>query len=72
MSGSKPKIAFESPMVPVKEDASEKNSESSFSLIKSLLPVERERLNAQIEVSAFGGCAVAKSPGILSNFSTSK
>ena len=44
-----------------------------FSLIKSLLPVEKERLNAHIEVSSFGGCgAAAKSPGIVSNFSTSK
>ena len=59
-------------MVPVREDASVTNSGFSFSLIKSLLPVEKERQNAQIEVSSFGGCFNQKSPGVISNFSTSK
>ena len=71
-SGDKPKSFYESPMVPIKENDSEKGSTFSFKLIKSLLPVEKERLKTHIEISSFGDCAFGKSPGIISNFSTSK
>ena len=71
-SGAKPKSFYESPLVPIKEDGTEKCSRFSFSLLKSLLPVEKERIKTQIEVSPFGDCELGKSPGIISNISTSK
>ena len=71
-SGDKPKSFYESPMVPIKENDSEKVNTFSFKLIKSQLPVEKERLKTHIEISSFGDCAFVKSPGIILNFNTSK
>lgn len=72
LGGALSKKLYESPMVPIKEDRSDADAECSFSIMKSLLPVPPPRPAGHIEVSSFGDCGVAKSPGFISNFSTSK
>ena len=64
---------YDSPMVPIQED-DEQHKVPEFSIHDCLKPIEVERKNTQIEISSFDvACKkLVKSPGMISEFSTSK